>query len=171
MEKTLLELTLQNLEQSTIQNFPGTTKRQNVTHTVNISKIQFVVFPKTNQLKILASVTSGPNQYKCSMFFNDVYFEQSPSENLIPIKTVDEQQYYIYKIDSSINDVKVRCSCLDFYYRFSQTNYQNDALDGEPPKAYVKKTDRPSVNPNNAPGMCKHLLKLYQHLQTIKLLD
>lgn len=171
MTQTLLELTLQNLEQSTVNNFPETKKRQNVTQTVNVDKIQFIAFPRNNQLKVQAIVSSGPNRYKCSMVFDDVYFEEQPSNELIDIRGVDEQDYHIYKINSSLNDVKVRCSCLDFYYRFSQPNYQNNALDGLPPKPYVKKTDRPDANPNNVPGMCKHLLKLYQHLQTIDLVD
>jgi hypothetical protein len=167
---SLLEITLQKLQQSTQSSFPDTEKRQHAVATIGISNIKYVPYQDSNLLKVNATAVSGPKRYECSMLFEDVYYEQAPSNQLVTFEGVDGVEHNIHPLNTKVNDVKVKCSCMDFYYRFAQADYQNDGLDGEPPPPYVKKTDRPSVNPTNAPGMCKHLHKLEEQLETVGLL-
>jgi hypothetical protein len=49
---------------------------------------------------------------------------------------------------------------MDFYWRFATWNNRDDALIGNPPPRYRKKTDRPPVNPQKVSGACKHIMKL-----------
>ena len=166
----LLEITLQKLQQSTVDAFPDTKKRQHKSNTVNISQVKFLPYQKSNVLKVEGVATSGPNRYNCTMTFEDVYYEESDSNQVVSFKGVDDQSYHIHPLKNDVNDVKVKCTCMDFHYRFAQANYQADGLEGNPPPPYVKKTDRPDVNPETEPGMCKHLVKLKEHLTTINLL-
>ena len=53
----------------------------------------------------------------------------------------------------------VRCSCADFEYRLAPWNFKHKALFGSRPKKYVKKTNRPPVNPGQYPGICKHIFQ------------
>ncbi len=168
---TLLEITLQKLQKTTVDAFPDTGKRQHQVGNVSISNIKFIPYEPSKELKIEAVAVSGSNRYKCSITFEDVYYEATAAKELSAFKGVDGKEYNIHLIDTNVNDVKVKCSCMDFYYRFAQSNYQKDGLDGNPPPPYVKKTDRPPVNPTNAPGMCKHLLKLHEQLETIGLVS
>ena len=168
---TLLEITLNKLNKSTIDAFPDTKKRQNITGSVNVSRVKFIPFKSSNALKIEAETLSGTNKHQCSMVFDDVFYEESDSNQTKTFKGVDDENYHIHQLDRTINDVKVSCSCMDFQFRFARSNFSIGGLDGNPPPTYVKKTDRPDVNPKSAPGMCKHLIKLTDHLQLTKLLS
>jgi hypothetical protein len=168
---TLLEITLAKLTKSTLDSFFDTKKRQHVTGTVAISNIKYIPYRKSNGLNIEATVTSGSNKYDCSMSFQDVFYEDSDSNQVVTFTAVDNSEYHVHKIANDVNDVKVKCTCMDFYYRFAYANYQKDGLEGNPPPPYVKKTDRPPVNPTNAPGLCKHLIKLDDQLKTIGIIS
>lgn len=163
--KTLLEITLNKLQKSTVDAFPTTKKRQNAVGTVKVATMTYIPYEKSNSLKVESDVTSETSRYKCSMLFSDVFYESEKTSELVTFRGVDGRDFNIHQIDPNVVDVKVNCTCMDFRYRFAQTNYQNDGLDGNPPPAYVKKTDREPVNPSNSPGMCKHLLRMYEQLQ------
>jgi hypothetical protein len=78
----------------------------------------------------------------------------------------DGQDYHVQPLQLAGHNVKVRCNCMDFYFRFANYNAQDKSLVGKPPPLYRRKTTtRPPVNPGQVPGMCKHLLKLVQTLQ------
>lgn len=65
------------------------------------------------------------------------------------------------------SDVKVRCTCLDYRFRFADINDGENALLGNRPPPYVRKTDtRPPANPSNSPGMCKHLHTFMDYLES-----
>jgi hypothetical protein len=62
-------------------------------------------------------------------------------------------------------NVGVRCSCPAYYFWFSYANQQNGCSFGTRFAPYVRKTPPddpryPPKNPNNIPGMCKHLILL-----------
>ena len=63
--------------------------------------------------------------------------------------------------------VKVRCSCPDFTWRFGPYNYEHRALLGKKYPLYTKKTNRPPVNPDHIPGLCKHLMSVVQSISAI----
>jgi hypothetical protein len=62
------------------------------------------------------------------------------------------------------SEVKVRCDCPDFRWRFAWYNDKQKALYGVRPPPYKRKTDRPPVNPRQLPGMCKHLFSMVKIL-------
>lgn len=167
---SLLEITLNKLQRSVVNTFPDTKRRQHDTETVGISKLRYIPYEGSHQLKIESVAISGSKRYDCSMIFDDVYFEATDSAQTITFFGNDERDYHVHPIDPTVNDVKVRCTCMDFYYRFAQTNYQNNGLDGDPPPQYIKRTDREPVNPENAPGLCKHLIKMREQLEIVGLL-
>ena len=167
---TLLEITLNKLSKSTGDAFPDTKKRQHSTGSVNVNHVKFIPYQKSNTLTVESKVTSGTSTYDCSMTFDDVFYEETDSSQVKTFQGVDDNEYHIHQLDASVNDVKVKCSCMDFLYRFAQSNYSVGGLEGNPPPTYVKKTDRPPVNPKSMPGLCKHLIKFEEHLKLIDLL-
>ena len=63
-----------------------------------------------------------------------------------------------------INPVRVGCSCDSQYFYFSYANWLNNAHIGRKPRAYVPvsnpKRKMPPKNPNNIPGICKHIMAM-----------
>lgn len=67
-------------------------------------------------------------------------------------------------------DVKVWCSCSDYYWTMQYYNCENNVdLNGQYPERYIPKTKKgfeafksgqPLRNPGRHPGMCKHLMLL-----------
>lgn len=90
------------------------------------------------------------------------YNEEQGSGNVSQFTSTQGTPFFARLSGSS--DVKVRCTCEDFRWRFASYNHSDNSLQGDPPEAYAKKTDRPSVNPGNTPGVCKHLIKLKNEL-------
>ena len=87
--------------------------------------------------------------------------QQQVPQNVLTIKATSGDDFQMEPIDLSRNIVRVRCDCLDFYFRFAPWDFSNNDLFGPKPKPYVRKTTtRPSVNPTRSPGVCKHIMKL-----------
>jgi hypothetical protein len=132
--------------------------------------------------------------YKPMLFFNEVEYiqgEQQPDQpgqpeqqqgaegdmgereaevteqaNTVKIKATTGEEVTIVPIKLRDNIVRVRCDCLDFYYRFAPWNFSNDDIYGPKPKPYVRKTNHyPPANPSRSPGICKHVMKLTQACQ------
>lgn len=64
--------------------------------------------------------------------------------------------------------IRMRCQCQDYYFMFAHWNKQEKALVGniQPYVRVSPPSGRPPVNPNQYPGMCKHLLSLVKKLQS-----
>lgn len=66
--------------------------------------------------------------------------------------------------------VRVRCSCKAYYFYFIRPNEKVGAnVLGSLYKKYVRKTPTwviPPKNPNNVPGLCKHLIKLANEISS-----
>jgi hypothetical protein len=74
---------------------------------------------------------------------------------IVPAKDHNKYVSSIKFLDPKLN-VKVSCSCPDYCFRWEVANHKHGASDiiysnGEPPL---------ERNPNNKPGLCKHLLAL-----------
>ena len=162
----LLETPVDALYASTVDAFPATTKRQFSTDTVRVVKMSYVPFVKNKLLKVSTTISSKGKNYDVAVEFSDVVFHGTPSDNTLTIKASDQKDYHFSPIKASDNDVKVRCTCLDFHWRFAMWNYNDGSLIGMKPKLYKKKTDRPPVNPKRAPGMCKHIMKAIGYIQS-----
>lgn len=157
--------TEQQLHQNVVSAFPSTTKRHNATGEVAIQNIQYIPYVGTKVLHIKSTATSNGHQYQQVIQFNGVTFENEDTDTNVTVPTADGREQSMQPLELSRHNVKVRCTCLDFYYRFANYNSQDKSLVGKAPPVYVKKTDRPPVNPSRTPGVCKHLLKLVEELQ------
>lgn len=146
--------------------------RETDSNAVQVKDIQYIPLAEQGIVEIRAKTFSGPNsnEYQTILviegveYIDEGEFENSPSNTVFEIVSDSGNSFYI-KNNQAGKDVKVRCTCEDFRWRFSPYNYSDQSLYGEPPEAYAKKTDRPSVNPSNTPGVCKHLIKLKKELE------
>lgn len=74
------------------------------------------------------------------------------------------------KASSARDRCLANCQCSDYYYRWWFGNKKHKAHDGANYKKYVRKTPPPPQglphkNPNNVPGICKHLVFLAKYLR------
>lgn len=144
--------------------------RKNNSKSISSFPLTFTPMVYSNKLMVESKTSSSlGTKYTTRIEFSDVEFSE-PSINTISVEGVDGATYSFFPISNRQNDVKLSCNCLDFYYRFSKYNEKDDSLYGGSPPPYVKKTDRPPVNPDKIPGMCKHLLRLSDQLLSIGVL-
>ncbi|KKM68314.1 hypothetical protein LCGC14_1462130 [marine sediment metagenome] len=164
----------QDLERRTITAFPRTRKRQHATHPVQIVRTDFTPYIGTRNLLVRGQAKSGTYNnvfYKPMLFFNEIKFEDEDTPQNVSFKVSGNEDYHMQPIDLSDNIVRVRCDCLDFYFRFSPWDFSNDDLFGPKPKPYVRKTNNyPPVNPTRSPGICKHIMKLVLTLRDARML-
>lgn len=73
---------------------------------------------------------------------------------------------YIRPISLSSKEIKVRCDCHDFRWRFAYYDDVHKALYGATPPPYVPVSNRGPVNPRHLPGMCKHLMAALKTLHS-----
>lgn len=163
------EATYAELERNTMQFTPPTKKRQFAVNAVNIQNLETVPAPQSGTLEIRATAQSGANQYQPIMLFSDVEFQEEDSPENVTFTGADSQEYHMMPISLTNHNVKVRCTCLDFRWRFSMYNQKTNSLYGPGPELYQKKTQRPPNNPQGVPGLCKHLLALAIELKNNRL--
>jgi hypothetical protein len=163
---TLEEVTLQDLEHDTVFGFPNTTKRQHATDPIHITKMQLVPAVPTQDLICNGTAQSSGKTYDPKILFLQVEYQDDDTRSNVTFKGSDGKDYNIQPISLARSNVKVTCNCLDFRWRFSVWNDNQDALYGDPPPPYQRKTTtRPPANPNRTPGICKHLIKMTQNLR------
>lgn len=161
----LEEATLIDLEREIERGFPNTTKRQHATDPVQIPQMKLVASPVSTDLIVKAVASSEGKKYDPIIHFLQVEYEDTDTPNNVTFTAVDGDTYNIAPIKLSTCNVKVRCTCLDFYYRFAVWNDNADSLYGKPPPPYQRKTEtRPPANPLQVPGLCKHVIKTTQAL-------
>ena len=161
----LIETPVSALYTNTTSGFD--TPRQQTAGRVQVVKIVYIAAPTSNSVGVGATTRSSAKQYETKMFFENVDYlgDGDDQANATSFQTPDGQEYFVQPISYTGQDVKVRCSCLDFYYRFSVWNNNDGSLLGDPPDPYVKKTDSPPINPKRIPGLCKHLIALTDRLR------
>lgn len=161
----LEEASLSNLKNATKREFgDGRVQRSNK---VNISSVTFVpaIQDKSLLVKAKTKTIGKEDTYDTSIKFINVRYTDQPDVGTVQIKAADGQTYNIKRLTHAQATAKIRCTCLDFYFMFSAWNQQKNALDGAPMPPYIKKTDRPLINPNRIPGSCKHVTKLGDYLK------
>lgn len=146
--------------------FPETKKRQHIANEINVMKVQYVPIQGNNVLQVNATTTGNGRQYTPAVQFTNVEYKQEETPTSATFKGSDNVDHTIERIDLQSNNVKVRCNCLDFHFRFSWQNYSDNSLVGNPPPLYRRKTTtRPPANPMEVPGLCKHLIRLFDMLK------
>lgn len=119
------------------------------------------------------SVTNANEGYNTWLQVYNIEFSDHPLSST-SIKILEKETgkpLYFERISltdaSRKNFVRVRCSCMDFRFRFAWEDKAVQALYGGRPARYTRKpgSTRPEVNPKHIPGMCKHI---YQAAKSIE---
>ncbi|MGI0075925.1 MAG: hypothetical protein ACREAU_00785 [Nitrosopumilaceae archaeon] len=163
------ESTYNELERKTRAFRPLTRRRQFATDPIQIVNLDITPYIGTKMLLFRGTANNQGRKYKTTVGFSKVTFEKENTDSNVTFKASDGQDYNIIPIKLGVNNVRVRCQCLDFYYRFGGFDYTDKSLYGRAPKPYVRKTPpppigRPFVNPMKTPGVCKHIMKTIKAL-------
>jgi len=168
----IIEMTLYQLDRSTRNTFgDGRDFRSNEIQVRDISYSRTSA-PNGNQQLMVQSEAIGSTgkRYNPTILYNKVQFEEQDTPQNITVQDESGRPLHINAQSAKSSDVKVCCDCLDFYWRFATWNLKHKSLLGNPPKPYVKTTDRPPVNPEQKAGVCKHLYKLVKQLQAQRIM-
>lgn len=166
----LLETSYSTLDQRTRAFVPraSSTARQNAIGPIQVTKMELIPARPSQQLQVRAEVSSNNSKYSPSVSFEGVVFDDSDQPDNITFTGVDNKEYHINSIELNSLNVKVKCNCLDFYYRFAPFNNNDGSLLGNPPPPYQRKTDtRPPANIQKTPGVCKHIMKVITALKDV----
>jgi hypothetical protein len=162
--------TYDELFRDIVGGFPNTAARQNATNPVQVSNVKYVAYQPNGILKVQAEASSNGHKYQPTILFQNVDYTGEGVPGSTTFRGTGGE-HHIEPIDLNHSTVKVRCTCLDFYHRFSQHNQNDGSLAGSPMPPYQKKpgSNRPPVNPKRVPGVCKHLIKMVQMLRQLKI--
>lgn len=148
------------LERNTMQFIPPSEKRQFAVNPIQIQKVELIPHAPSNALEARGAAMSNNNQYQPIIFFLEVEYQDEDTPENITFMGADGEEHHVAPISLRTNNCKVRCTCLDFRWRFAMHNQKTDTLHGPGPDLYQKVSNRPPNNPRGVAGLCKHLLKL-----------
>ena len=162
----LFETTLRELYQSTVEAFPKTTKRQHSTNEIIITKLEWVPFiaMKTLRVKGLAQNKGNGHEYSPIILFKQVVYHPQRERGVIEIIDNMGQTYFLEKLQQDDTQILVSCGCNDFRWRGQHWDKVEKCLLGRDRKKYEAKYNPGSANPDEAPMLCKHLMKLSKTL-------
>lgn len=166
----LLETSLNQLIQKTDSGFDSD-RRLNATDTVSVVDVSLL--PQKGKLMAKAKIRGSENKaYDTYIQFQGIVYNPPESQDRVTFVS-NEQTYAISPIDVGNNNVKVRCTCLDFRFRFAMINSADGSLYGPRPPIYrpVPGSNRGSANPSKVPGICKHIKTLMDELSSGGLFD
>jgi hypothetical protein len=81
------------------------------------------------------------------------------------VKTKSGKSGYIKKLDRRNYPIAVRCSCQDYRFTWARANQLAGAFTGPKFPAVKVKGTRGPRNPQNMPGVCKHLMGVFKELK------
>jgi hypothetical protein len=84
-----------------------------------------------------------------------------PFDDFTIFPSLTKGKYVLLENKIKLNtQIRVRCSCSDFYWTFAYYNADAKALIGQRPANYTRKTNNPKLarNPGKHAGACKHVL-------------
>jgi hypothetical protein len=152
----LLESTIKDMVDGT-KEFQNTTnakvdRLQAQAKQVEIQSITLAQGVKTITFSCQVPSFTKSSKYTVQVVFTGIEFgdrKMSPAWR-------DYEGIFFKKPNVVDNRVILRCSCPDARHRFGHAWKVNKSLFRAYPK-YVKKTNRPYLNPDNIEGLCKHL--------------
>lgn len=161
-----------DLYQSTVAAFPHTRKRQHVVDTIQIQEVNFTPFlgMRTLFVKGAALNEENGNAYKPMMLFKNVIYHPRKEQKEWAELIASGKTYVFERLERDANDILVRCDCPDFHWRFNYFDHVDRSLYGRKRRKYEAVTAPGSANPNQMPGMCKHLIKLSTTIRDIGIL-
>jgi hypothetical protein len=151
------------LYNSAIAAYPNTTRRQHATDTIKIENVRWTPFLGMNTL--LLRVRADNTADNGGIYNPLILFKKVKYEGPIKIIASDNGQTNYISPLSLENNVLVRCSCGDLFWRFHHEDFQDRSLTGPDRKPYEAISNRGPINPTHAIGVCKHLIKTIWHLQ------
>jgi hypothetical protein len=154
-----LESSINDLYQSAVQAFPNTTKRQYATDTIQISSLNWVPFVGFKTLFVKAIAQNEGKEYNPIILFKGVVYHEAAGPNIIGLDASDGQHYFLERLSLNAQNVMVRCPCKDFFWRMHHYNHEDKSLQGKDRKKYEAIYNPGSANPQELPGLCKHLMK------------
>lgn len=157
-----LESSFDELYDSTVDAFPHTTKRQHATHLVEVKALSVMPFVGMKTLLAKAQAQSIEKEYNTFILFKGVNFQ--PEHNAIKIKAGDGGKYLMERFNLEDTQISVRCNCKDFFWRFHHYDHVDKSLYGKNRAKYEALTNQGPANPKELPGMCKHLIKMFNTL-------
>ena len=155
-----LESSLVDLYRRSVDAFPGTTRRQHATDTVRVEHVDWVPFRGVGTLFVKGLCRNEGRKNECIILFKGVDYRGGDSRGSVPISASDGSVIRIGPLSESKGDVLVRCSCPDFRWRFAHWNRGDGSLFGREPRKYEARLRPGSSNPDESPGLCKHLMKM-----------
>jgi len=173
MNRNLKESSLLDLYQSTIAAFPNTRRRQHSIDTIQVREVNFTPFLGMKTLFVRGNVLNeeNGNAYTPIILFKDViYHPQREQDEWIEFVASDGRNYVLERLERDANDILVRCNCPDFHWRFNYFDHEDRSLYGRKRRRYEAVTAPGSANPNQMPGMCKHLIKLSTAIRDARIL-
>ena len=163
---TLLEQsTLMKLQQNVLNFVPSSRKREKAADPVRIVSLETLPFIGTKNLNVRGVASSDGTNYDTSIIFNNVEYAEEDQPDNVTFTAKDGNEYHVTPLDLNQHTVRVRCNCLDFYWRFAAFNAKDKSLIGAAPKAYQRRTNRGPANPQQVPGVCKHLIATVKALK------
>lgn len=180
----LEEASYGELERNTLNFIPKTKKRQFAMAPLQVQGMEFTPYPNANNLLVEGIVKNNDSEterktgrqavYNPKILFQGVEFHQPENEeevadpNTLTIEAKNGREFTISPIMLNQINTRVYCNCLDFFWRFSFYAHKQQALLGYDVGTYRKKTNRPPVNPQQKPALCKHLLQMAVELKNSK---
>lgn len=142
------------------------TPRENLSKKVQVQEVNLIPSLPNKTLTAKSRTRSTNGFYETVIEFSGVSFFNEGGHGRQEIQAADGTSYFIDPIRPYKSNVKVRCGCLDFYFRFAAWDQRDKALTGPPPEPYRRRTDTyPPVNPQKLSGLCKHIMSLVAELK------
>lgn len=162
------EESINQLYRSTVRAFPHTTKRQHATHEVDIKEVKYTPFIGVNTLLVRSTAVNEDRSYNPLILFKKIKFIEEKDNDLASV-WVQGKTYYFETPTKRKNDILVRCQCEDLKWRGQHELKVARSLYGNDRKPYVGQ-GLWEANPSGLPIMCKHILKLIEHLEQLGIL-
>jgi hypothetical protein len=156
--KVWLESSINDLYDSAVEAYPRTEFRQHSVDTIKIVNLSIVPFKGMKTIFFRGLAQNEDREYNPIMVFKEVDYSKG-----IKLTASDGTIYELKPLLASENNVLARCNCADFRYRFRYYNYLDHSLYGNKGKKYEGGSY--PVNPQELPGMCKHLMAMTRALR------
>jgi len=163
--RTWIETSLKGLYDGSVEAFPNTTRRQHSTDTVRVEGLRWVPFEGVGTLFVKALVRNEDRKNEPIILLKGVRYRQGPSGGVVTVRASNGREFHMESSSFADDDALVRCTCQDFRWRFCHWNGVDRSLFGRDRRRYEARLRPGSSNPDELPGMCKHLMKMAKILR------
>jgi len=158
------ESTWPELYQSAVDAFPHTTRRQYAIDPITISELRIVPFLGFRTLFLRTRALNEDREYRPMIVVKNVQYREHRGPGVVELRASDGESYLLEPPALEDHDLILRCNCPDFYWRFNYFDHLDRSLFGRVRRKYEAKANPGSANPQEMPGVCKHLMKMAQVL-------